>query len=241
MGAIRTLGAVSAVSYTATSPNPTPVVLGAAYYTSTALATPGVVIASSTFSITKNIATIFLGTTLPTNGYNGPSGYIPVPTASQASATQEFNARGGQPFDIYGGTAPGATGKGQQVTLWGFTTATYFNGKKITVIDNNPATNSFRFYFTHADVAATGDGGETAPSPFQHYRAIRLECSQNLGTDLIYVGDLNVSSTQYMAALSLAGQLSIEIASENIPPEGIWISTNGSSTASDQLMVTVIY
>ena len=238
MGQIRTLGAVSAVS---SVNQPTPVVLAAAYYTNTALVTPGVVLAASTFSITKNIATIFLGTTLPTNGYNGPNGYIPVPTASQSSATQEFNARGGQPFDIYGGTAPGATGKGQQVTLWGFTTATYFNGKRISVIDNNPALNSFRFYFTHADVAATGDGGETAPSPFQHYRAIRLECSQSLGTDIIYVGDLNVSSTQYMAALSLAGQLSIEIAGENIPPEGVFIATNGASTANDAVMVTCIY
>jgi len=238
MGQIRTLGACSAVS---TSNQPTPVVLAAAYYTNTALATPGVVIAASTFSISKNIATIFLGTTLPTNGFNGPNGFIPTPVAVAASATQEFNSLSGQPFDIHGGTAPGISGQGQQVTLWGFTTATYFNGKRVSVIDNNPALNSFRFYFTHADVSATADAGKTAPSPFQHYRAIRLECSQSLGTDLIYVGDLNVSSTQYMAALSLTGQLSIEIASENIPPEGIFIATNGASTANDAVQVTCIY
>lgn len=238
MGQIRTLGSVSAVS---SANQPTPVVLAAAYYTNTALATPGVVISSSTFSISKNIATIFLSTTLPTNGYNGANGFIPVPTASPASTTQEFNARGGQPFDIHGGVAPGISGGGQQVTLWGFTTATYFNGKRISVIDNNPALNSFRFYFTHADVSATGDTGNTAPSPAQRYRAIRLECNQSLGTDIIYVGDLNVSSTQYMAALSLAGQLSIEIAGENIPPEGVFIATNGASTANDAVMVTCIY
>ena len=235
MGQIRCLGSCSAVS---TSNQPTPAVLAAAYYTSTALATPGVVIASSTFSISKNIATIFLGTTLPTNGFNGPNGFIPTPTFTPASATQEFNAQTGQPCNIQGKfPAPG----GQQVTLWGFTTATYFNGKRISVLDNNPSTNSFRFYFTHADVAATGDAGNAAPSPAQHYRAIRLECSQSLGTDLIYVGDLNVSSTQYMACLSLAGQLSIEVASENIPPEGIFIATNGSSTANDAVQVTLIY
>ena len=234
MGQIRCLGSCSAVS---TALWPTPVVLASAYYNSASLATPGVVIASSTFSISKNIATIFLGTTLPKNGYNGPAGYIPVPVATAASATQQFNSLTGAPFNIQGNfPAP----NGQQVTLWGFTTANYFNGKRISVIDNNPSINSFRFYFTHADVSATGDAGNTAPSPFQHYRALRLECSQSLGTDLIYVGDLNVSSTQYMACLSLAGQLSIEIASENIPSEGVFIATNGASTANDQVQVTVI-
>jgi hypothetical protein len=235
MGQIRTLGACSAVS---TASQPTPVVLAAAFYNSSSLAVPGVVVAASSFAISKNIATIFLGTTLPTNGYNGPNGYIPTPVATSASATQAFNSLSGAPLNIQGvNPAP----NGQQVTLWGFTTATYFNGKRISVIDNNPAVNSFRFYFTHGDVAVTGDAGKTAPSPFQHYRAIRLECSQNLGTDLIYVGDLNVSSTQYMACLSLAGQLSIEIASENIPPEGVFIATNGASTANDQVQVTILY
>jgi len=235
MGQIRTLGAAIAVAGT-----PTPVVLAAAYYTSSNLATPGVVLAAVSFSIKKNIATVVLGS-LPTNGYNGPNGYIPVPTASAASATQSVNARAGQPFDIHGGVAPGPSGMGQQVTLWGFTTATYFNGKRVTVIDNDPKTLSFRFYINHADVGSTADTtGRTAPSPTQHYRAIRLECSQSLGTDLIYVGDLNVSSTQYMSCLSLAGQLSVEIASENIPPEGLFIDTSGS-VSTDAVQVTLIY
>lgn len=233
MGQIRTLGATTVVVG-----KPTPAVLAAAYYTSVNLATPGVVIAAVSFSITNNIATVVMGS-LPTTGYNGPNGYIPTPTATPASTTQLFNAVTGQPFDIFGGTAPGPVGKGQQVTLWGFTTATYFNGKRISVIDNNPATNSFRFYFTHANVASTADSsGRTAPSPAQHYRAIRLECGQSNGTDFVYVGDLNVSSTQYMAALSLAGQLSIEIASENIPPEGIFID---GTAGTDTVQVSVIY
>lgn len=235
MGQIRTLGAV-----TVTAGKPTPAVLAAAYYTSANLATPGVVIAAASFSITNNIATVVLGGTgLPTNGYNGPNGYIPTPTATPASATQQFNSLTGQPFDIHGGVAPGISGMGQQVTLWGFTTATYFNGKRITVIDNNPALNSFRFYFTHANVASTADSsGRTAPSPAQHYRAIRLECGQGNGTDFVYVGDLNVSSTQYMAALSLAGQLSIEIAGENIPPEGLFIDGTANT---DVVQVSLIY
>ncbi len=195
------------------------------------------VIPAVSFSILKGIATIVMGS-LPKTGYNGPNGYIPTPTFSPATTTQSVNLVTGAPFDIYGGTAPGPVGKGQQVTLWGFTTATYFNGKRVTVIDNNPALKSWRFYFNHADVASTADAGNTAPSPFQHYRAIRLECGQGNGTDFVYVGDLNVSSTQYMAALSLAGQLSIEIASENIPPEGIFID---GTSGSDTVQVTVIY
>jgi hypothetical protein len=232
MGQIRTLGLATAVKGT-----PTPAVLAAAYYTSSNLATPGVVIPAVTFSIKNNIATIVLtAATLPTNGYNGPNGFIPLPTASPASQTQSQNAVAGQPVNIQGNfPAP----NGQKVVLWGFTTATYFNGKVVTVIDNNPATGAFRFYFTNADVPSTADAGNTAPCPFQHYRAIRLECSQSLSTDLIYVGDANVSSAQYMACLSLAGQLSIEIASENIPPEGLFIDTNGTA-GTDQVMVTII-
>jgi hypothetical protein len=233
MGAIRTLGAA-----TVTPGTPTPAVLAAAYYTSSNLATKGVVIAASSFTILNNIVTVFLGSALPTIGYNGPNGYIPTPTDTPASATQSYNAQTGQPFDIYGGVAPGATGKGQQVVLWGFSTGTYFNGKKVTVIDNNPKTNSFRFYFTHANVSNTSDTGNTAPIPAERYRAIRLECGQSNGTDLVYVGDLNVSSSQYMAALSLTGQLSIEIASENIPPEGIFID---GTADTDTVQVTVLY
>jgi hypothetical protein len=236
MGAVRTLGLVTAIKGT-----PTPVVLAAAYYTSANLATPGVVLPVASFSILKGIATVFLSTTLPVIGYNGENGFIPVQTASPASATQEFNALNGQPFNIYGGIAPGIPGRGEQVTLWAFGTATYFNGKRITVIDNNPATNSFRFYFQHADVANTADAtGRTAPSPAQHYRVIRIECAQTLGTDVLYIGDLNVSATQYMAALSLTGQFSIEVAGENIPPEGLFIDTSGTA-GTTQAMISVIY
>jgi hypothetical protein len=237
MGQIRTLGAAIAVAGT-----PVPAVLAAAYYTSSNLATPGVVIPAVTFSIKNNIATVVLGAgALPKIGYNGPNGYIPLPTFFAATKTQSHNLRTGQPFDIHGGNAgSGGAPGGQKVVLWGFTTATYFNGKVVSVIDNNPANDSFRFYFKHADVASTADAGNTAPTPAQHYRAIRLECSQALGTDLIYVGDLNVSATQYMSCLSLAGQLSVEIASDNIPPEGLWIDTNGVS-ANDAVQVTLIY
>ncbi len=212
MGIPRTLGAVAVGALP-----PTPV------YT-------GPVIAAVSFSILKGIATIVLGAgNLPTNGYNGANGF---PTQNKTT---------GSKFDIYGGVAgqnSGEPGKGQQVTLWGFTTATYFNGRKITVLDCNPTDGSFRFYFNHADVSSTADAGNTALSPFQHYRVVRLECSLSLGTDIIYVGDLNVSSTRYFAALSLAGQFSIEVASENIPADAIWITGTGPT---DSVQVSLIY
>jgi len=211
MGIPRTLGAVSVTAGT-----PTPV------YT-------GTVIAAQTFSIKNGIATIVLGASnLPKNGYNGPNGY---PTQ---------NGTTGSKFDIYGGTNGGSGGPagGQQVTLWAFTTATYFNGKVVSVIDCDPSNGSFRFYFTHADVNSTADTGKTAACPFQHYRAVRLECSQTNGTDFIYVGDLNVSSTRYVAALSLAGQLSVEVAGENIPADRIFID---GTTSSDSVQVSLIY
>ena len=172
----------------------------------------GTVIAASSFTILNGICTIFLSTALPANGYDGPNRAIQGYPANPAG--------------------------GQQVTLWGFTTGIYLNGKKVSVIYNDPVANSFSFYFNHANVTNTSDAGKTAPSPFQHYRAVRLECSQSLSTDFVYVGDLNVSSTRYVAALSLTGQLSIEIASENIPPEAIFIDC---TITGDSVQVSVIY
>jgi hypothetical protein len=176
----------------------------------------GTVIAAVSFFIKNNIATINLGKgNMPANGYNGPNSAI----------------QGNWP-------AP----NGQQVTLWGFGTATYFNGKVVTVVANDVVNGSFSFYFTHANVGSfaspTSDPGNTAACPFQHYRAVRLECSQTNGTDFVYVGDLNVSSTRYVAALSLAGQLSVEVASENIPADRIFID---ATTDTDSVQVSLIY
>ena len=168
------------------------------------------------FFITNGVATINLGAgNLPAVGYNGPNNPI----------------QGNWP-------AP----NGQQVTLWGFSTATYFNGKNVSVIYNDPVTGSFSFYFNHADVASygspTSDAGKTAPIPVQSYRAVRIECGQALSTDLVYVGDGNVSSSRYIACLSLAGQLSVEVAGENIRAERIFIKSSG---ATDVVQVSLIY
>jgi hypothetical protein len=170
--------------------------------------------AVASFSIKKGIATVVLQAALPDNGFTGPNDTL-QPCLTPAN--------------------------GQQVTLWAFGTATYFNGKVVSVISHNRQAQSFSFYFNHADVASTADTtGKAAASPFQHYRAVRIECGAGLASDIIYVGDLNVSSTRYMAALSLTGQLSIEIASENIPADRIFIDTNGTGSG-DTVQVTLIY
>ena len=223
MGTPRTIGAVTISS------SPIPAMLAAAGYT-------GTVLAAASFTITNGIATIFLGSTLPTDGYNGPNGY---PTSNPTTHSA---------FDIYGGVSGqnnaggnnqgGNAAGGQQVCLWGFATATYFNGCTITVLDCNPATNSFRFYFAHANVANTADTGNTAPTPKQSYRAIRIECSQTIGTDFIYVGDLNVSSTRYITALSLTGQVAIEISSDNLRADRVMLA---STSTSDTAQVSLIY
>lgn len=213
MGISRTWGTVTAPS---TAGWRTPVV-------------SGTITAAVTFSITNNIATIVLGAgNLPTDGYNGPNGY-PVQNATTGSV-----------FDIHGGNAGSSPqgGGGQQVTLWGFTTATYFNGCTITVLDNNPAAGSFRFYFTHANVGSTADAGNTAPALRRQFRSVRLECSLTNSTNIVYVGDLNVSSTQYVAALTLSGQSAWEIQGENIRGDRIFIF--GSSATNCSVQVSTI-
>lgn len=215
MGAIRTLGVLAAP---ATTGFRSPV------YT-------GPVLVATGFSISKGIATVFLGVgNLPKNGYNPANGY---PTTNKAT---------GSKFDIYGGVAPIPAG-GQQVTLWGFATTVglLFNGLTVTVIANDPQQDSFSFYFDHVDDLSAGlsDTGNTAAAPSTHYRAVRLECSLTNSTNIVYVGDLNVSATQYMAALTLAGQFSIEVAGDNIPADRIFIF--GSSATLCGVQRTLIY
>ena len=218
MGVPRTIGLIAAP---ATAGWRTPV------YT-------GPVLVSTGFSIANGIATIFLGAgNLPKNGYNGPNNY---PTT---------NATTGSKFDIHGGISGGSGGPagGQQVTLWGFATTVglLFNGLTITVLDCDPQKDSFRFYFNHADDLSAGlaDTGNTAAAPSEHYRAVRLEVSQSNSTNVVYVGDLNVSPTRYMAALTLAGQMAIVIESCNIPADRIFIC--GSSATDCGVQVSLIY
>ena len=218
MGTIRCIGSVQAPN---TAGWRSPILLPM-------LTTLNLINAAASFTITKNIATIFLNGTLPTNGYNGPNGY---PTQNAATKAD---------FDIYGGVnGGGPPAGGQQVMLWGFTTATYFNGCTVTVLDCNPATNSFRFYFNNANVANTADAGSTAAIPNQAYRSVRLECLQTNSTNIVYVGDLNVSSTVYDAALTLTGQGSFVLQYDNIRADRIWVF--GSAGSNCGVMVSLVY
>lgn len=126
---------------------------------------------------------------------------------------------------------------GQQVTLWGFATATYFNGKTVTVSYSNSTFKIFSFPFTHADVASTADTGNTAPVPFQQHRMVRLVCSPT-ATHTIYVGDGTVSSSQYMAALNPSFQNYVELSGDRIPADRIFIDTDNTGTT---VQVSVIY
>lgn len=162
----------------------------------------GAVTAAISFSITNNIATIVMAS-LPGKGYNPPAYNSPT---------------GGPPAG------------GDQVTLWGFTTATYFNGVQATVISNNPAANSFSFNFTHANVGSTADAGNTAIAPAEQYRSVRIEVDKGAAAANVYVGDLSVSATQYAENLKLAGQIAVTLSSGTIPAERIFCDTDTSTT-----------
>lgn len=162
----------------------------------------GTVTAAVSFSITNNVATIVMGS-FPAFGYNPPPYYSPN-----------------------GGPPAGA----DQVTLWGFATATYFNGRTVSVISNNPAANSFSFNFTNANVGSTGDTGNTAIAPRQQYRSVRIEVDKGAAAGLVYVGDLSVSATQYAEQLKLTGQIAVTVSSGTIPAERIFCDTDTNGT-----------
>jgi len=123
---------------------------------------------------------------------------------------------------------------GSLVGLYGFTTATYFNGVPVRVLDATTA--KFRFYFNHADVNSTSDAGKCFIMP-PTYRTVRLEIQANAGSGIVYVGDGMVSATKYITALSLAGSKWFELDGDAIPAGRVHIDTD-TSTTSVQVSVT---
>lgn len=115
-----------------------------------------------------------------------------------------------------------------QVVLYGFTTATYFNG--ITVQVQAANAKQFSFPFNHANVNSTSDAGVFSTLAGARYRAVRIETDQSAGTGKLFVGDLNVSSTRYSACLSLAGQIAFVNSGEAIDPSRIMIDTDTNGT-----------
>lgn len=170
----------------------------------------GAVTVAVSFSITKGVATIVMAS-LPANGYNPPA----------------YNSPNGGP-----------PAGGQKVTLWGWATATYFNGLTVDVIANNPAAGSFSFNTTHADVGSTADTGNTAIAPAEQYRSVRIEVDSAAAAANIYIGDLSVSSSQYAEKLSLTGQIAVTIASGSIPADRIFVDTD---TTGKKVQVSLMY
>jgi hypothetical protein len=54
---------------------------------------------------------------------------------------------------------------GQEITISGLTTGTYFNGLTLTVVGTGLSSSQFECNFTYSNVALTGDSGTAVPSP----------------------------------------------------------------------------
>lgn len=175
-------------------------------------------------SVPQTIPAVSATAGTPTPIYTGP-----------VTAAVSFSIANGL-ATIVMGSFPDGYGVGKQTTLWGFTTGTYFNGKVITVSQNNPEQNSFSFPFTQGNVASTNDAGNTAPAPTQKFRSVRIEADKSNSTEALYVGDGNVSASRYTCQLLYNGVQQAyefggsEVAAQNIDASRIFIdcSTTGA-------------
>ena|ERR1700751_2001855 len=133
-------------------------------------------------------------------------------------------------------TAHGITAAGAKVTFWNIGTNTWLS--KVTAsVSNVNSTTQIEFPTTHANVASGADTGSAIVSPPNRYRVVRIEIDQSAGTNKLYVGDFNVSSTQYAATLTLAGQIAFELAGEGIDPTLIFVDASASSTKYQMSLV----
>lgn len=159
----------------------------------------------------------------PTPVFTGPSSNLL--TASTFSITRGIatvvvdNSYDSNPWTPYS--------VGSLVGLYGFTTATYFNGVPVRVLDATP--HQFRFYFAHANVNSTSDAGKCFVMP-QTYRTVRLVIAEDAGSGKIYVGDGTVSATNYDEVLSLTGKTFFELDGDAIPAGRVHIDTDTSTT-----------
>lgn len=67
------------------------------------------------------------------------------------------------------------------------------------------------------------------PSPQDLYHTVRVEIDQSAGANKIYVGDLNVSATRYIACLTLTGQMSVTLQGYNLDPAVIFLDASASA------------
>ena len=162
----------------------------------------------------------------------------PTPVYTGAvTAASSFVIKGGlATITLNASTLPFGYETGKAITLWGFTTATYFNGLTVNVVSNNTSNKSFSFKTTHADVSSTSDAGNTAISPTERFRGVRLEADKGNGTNAIYVGDGSVSASRYTTQLMYnSWSMYIwyggdDVAAQDLDVSRIWVDTDSTGT-----------
>jgi hypothetical protein len=150
----------------------------------------------------------------------------PVLTGAQATVSQ-IGVSGGV-LTVVTSAAHGYA-VGQQIGFFGVGTNTFLNGALVTITRIVSAT-SFEALHSHANVGIGGDTGTAFAQPAERFRMVRLEIDQSAAGAKIFVGDPNVSSTQYTACLSLSGQLMFEFSGEAIDASRIYVDTSASGT-----------
>jgi len=122
---------------------------------------------------------------------------------------------------------------GQQVTLWGFTSATFLNGVTATITQNVPELLAISFPVTAAPVGLTDDAGNVAIAPASTYKQVTITAGAN-SSDSVYVGDGNVSSSRY--TYKLAAGAGCVIDGQNTPAQRIFAVGSG---VNDVVQVTL--
>jgi hypothetical protein len=117
---------------------------------------------------------------------------------------------------------------GQQVGFWGVATATFLNNVRVVV--QSVTSTQFTAVFVRANYNSASDSGTAFTSPIERFRIVRIEVDQSAGAGKIFVGDLNVSSTQYVACLTLTGQIAFEFTGEDIDPSTMFVDTSVNGT-----------
>jgi len=162
---------------------------------------------------------------------------VPVGAAILANLTLAFAGVSAKTATVKFTTAHGVTALKGQVTFFGVGTNTFLNGQTVSVTAI-PDAKTIEFSTTNADVAYVAETGSAIVNALdQRYRVLRLELDEDASTGAIYVGDNQVSSEQYSAKLTLAGQAAFELVGEGIDPSRVWVDTSASTT---KVQVSVI-
>lgn len=188
--------------------------------------------------------------TLPTVTVATAGVRVPVysgPASALLTATSFYILNGVAYINVANTFTPSYTAAGvlvdstpSQINMFGFTTATYFNGVVAQLLGANPS--QLWFAFNHANVgsaaAPTSDAGSIFPTPRDQFQAVRIEVDKTAASGKIFVGDLNVSSTQYAAALSLTTQIAYVQSGNKVDAHRIFVDTDTNGT---KVQVSVTY